>query len=161
MLLDGSGVATDFKNTIIIATSNAGSHWIAEHPTPEDAEGKKAYKQALVEQIFHERAFSPEFFNRFDETILFYPPTHDEVKKIAMLMLGGIVRDIAEKRGIRVTIESDVIDLLVERGFNPEFGAREMRRTITQTVETFLANTLLERTVQRGEEILIRVEDIR
>ena len=159
-LMDGSGVATDFRNTIIIATSNAGSRWIAEHPTPQDAAGKMAYKQALVEEVLRERAFSPEFFNRFDEAILFYPPTPEEVKQIAMLMLGLIIRDIGEKRGIQLKIESGVIDLLAERGFNPEFGAREMRRTITQTVETYLANYLLQHDVKRGQEILIRRADL-
>ncbi len=159
-LMDGSGVATDFKNTIIIATSNAGSHWMAEHPAPADEAGKAAYKQALIDQILAERAFSPEFFNRFDEAILFYPPTPEEVKQIAMLMLGSIIRDIGEKRGIQVKIESGVIELLAERGFNPEFGAREMRRTITQTVETYLANYLLQHEVKRGQEMLVRRADL-
>lgn len=159
-LMDGSGVTTDCKNTIIIATSNAGSRWILEHPAPTDDPGKARYKQTLIEHIFHERAFSPEFFNRFDDAILFYPPTHDEIKKIAMLMLGGIVRDLNEKRGINMTIESDVLDYLAVRGFHPEFGAREMRRTITQTVENYLANYMLEHTVKRGDEILIRRKDL-
>lgn len=160
VLMDGSGTATDFRNTIIIATSNAGSRWIAEHPAPVDAPGKVAYKQALIEEILRERAFSPEFFNRFDEAIVFYPPTPDEVRQIAMLMLGSIIRDIDEKRGIQVKIESGVIDLLAQRGFNPEFGAREMRRTITQTVETYLANYLLQHEVKRGEEIVVRRQDL-
>jgi ATP-dependent Clp protease ATP-binding subunit ClpA len=158
--MDGSGVATDFKNTIIIATSNAGSRWMAEHPAPADDAGKEIYKQTLIDEILRERAFSPEFFNRFDEAILFYPPSAEEVRQIAMLMLGSIIKDIGEKRGIQVKIESGVIDLLAERGFNPEFGAREMRRTITQTVETYLANYLLQHEVKRGQEMLVRRADL-
>lgn len=160
VLLDGNGDATDFKNTIIIATSNAGSRWIAEHPAPTDPAAKEAYRKALIDEVILEKAFSPEFLNRFDETTVFYPPSQDEIKQIAILMLDGIIRDIEQKRGIRVTVESGVIDMLAVRGYHPEYGAREMRRVITRSVETFLADYVLKRTVKRGEEIMIRTEDI-
>jgi ATP-dependent Clp protease ATP-binding subunit ClpC len=161
MMNDGNGVATDFKSAIIIATSNAGSHWIAATPPPADPAKRPAYKEALIKQVLSERAFSPEFLNRFDETVVFYPPTKDEIRRIAILMLDQIIRDIADKRGIKVTVESGVIDILAERGFHPEYGAREMRRVITRSVETYLADYLLSHTVKRGDEIVIHADDVR
>lgn len=160
-LVDGNGDLTDFRNTIIIATSNAGGQWLAEHAAPDDPAKREAYRAELLRLLIDEKVFSPEFLNRFDETMIFYPPTRDEIRQIAILMLDGIVKDIAEKRGIRVTVEEGVIDILAERGYDPENGARAMRRVITRSVETLLADVLLRRSVKRGEEIVIRTEDVR
>lgn len=160
MLIDGSGISTDFRNTIIIATSNAGSHWMIGHQAPMDEFSREEYKKQLIAEVLKEDAFSPEFMNRFDETLVFYPPTPAEIRQIAIMMLDRIIRDIEEKRGIKVTIEADVIDLLAERGFHPENGSREMRRVITRTAETFLAEYMLSHPLQRGDEILIKKNDL-
>lgn len=161
MLIDGAGVKTDFRNTIIIATSNAGSHWLADKSSPAHALEGEEFRKALIETVLNERTFSPEFVNRFDEVIVFHSPTEDDIKRIAILMLDDIIKSIQEKRGVNVTMEQGVVDVLAKRGFDPEFGAREMRRTITQTVETYLADYLLTHEVKRGDTIVIRAEDIR
>ncbi len=161
MLLDGNGVQTDFRNTIIIATSNAGGRYFASHPAPPDESQKIHYKSEVMEFIIQEKTFSPEFINRFDEVIVFEPPSIQDVERIAILMLDDLIRDIAEKRGIRVIVEAGVITLLAKRGFNPEFGSRELRRVIMQHIETYLADYLLSHEVKRGQEIVIHSEDIR
>ncbi len=159
-LIDGQGMKTDFKNTIIIATSNAGVHWLKDHPIPQAPGEKDAFRLALIDTIVAEHVFSPEFVNRFDEVILFAPPTAEEVRKLAILMLGAIINDVQSQKGIEITVEPAVIDLLATRGFNPEFGAREMRRTITQTIENYLADYLLSHTVKRGDKIEIKAQDL-
>lgn len=160
-LIDGNGVTTDFRNCIIIATSNAGGRYFASHPAPPEENGKMKYKSDVMEYIIQEKTFSPEFMNRFDEVMVFEPPSMKDVEKIAILMLDDLIRDMAEKRGINVSVEAGVITLLAERGYNPEFGSRELRRVIMQHIETYLADYLLSHEVKRGQEIVIRVEDIR
>ncbi len=160
-LQDGNGLQTDFRNTIIIATSNAGGRYFAKHPAPPEESQKLRYKSDAMEFIIQEKTFSPEFINRFDEVIVFEPPSTQDIERIAILMLDGLIRDIAEKRGIGIIVESGVITLLAQRGYNPEFGSRELRRVIMQNIETYLADYLLSHEVKRGEEIVIRAEDIR
>ncbi|MDD5055763.1 MAG: AAA family ATPase [Candidatus Peribacteraceae bacterium] len=159
-LIDGQGVTNDFRNTIIIATSNAGSRWILGQPTPTDATAKESFRKALMDEVMTSRSFSPEFINRFDEVIVFYPPTPSEIQQITILMLDQIVKDVLARRGIQITVEQGVVELLAKRGYNPQFGAREMRRTVTQTVENYLADYLLQHEVKRGETIGIGVKDI-
>ena len=79
--------------------------------------------------------------------------------KLAILMLDQVIKKFIQEKGIRLTVEPSVIDYLVQKGFSTEFGAREMRRTITQTIENYLADYLLNHTVKRGDEIAIRRED--
>ncbi len=159
-LIGGDGVKTDFKNTIIIATSNAGSHWMTEHAIPSDSSARETFRAALVETIVGERTFSPEFVNRFDEVIVFSPPSRDDVRQLAILMLDQVIQRFVSEKGIRITVESAVVDFLAEKGFSTEFGAREMRRTITQSIENFLADYLLSHTVGRGDTILIQMQDL-
>lgn len=161
ILLDGNGVQTDFRNTIIIATSNAGGRYFPLHPAPSEKRQKLQYKSEVIEFILEEKTFSPEFINRFDEVIVFEPPTMQDVEKIAILMLDSLIQDIAQKRGIKVTVEEGVITILAKRGFSPDFGSRELRRVILQYIETFIADYLLTHEVKRGEEIVIHAEDIR
>ncbi len=159
-LTSGDGVKTDFRSTIIIATSNAGSRWMAEHTALQEDQAREDFRKALLETVISERTFSPEFINRFDEVIVFTQPSSDEIKQLAILMLGDVIQRFMKDRGIRLTIAADVLDLLVAKGFSPEYGAREMRRTITQTIENYLADYLLSHTVGRGGEIVIEAKDL-
>ncbi|MSR68135.1 ATP-dependent Clp protease ATP-binding subunit [Candidatus Peribacteria bacterium] len=159
-LTSGDGEKTDFKSTIIIATSNAGSSWMAEHTTLQEDQAREDFRKALLETVISERTFSPEFINRFDEVIVFTQPSTDEVKQLAILMLGEVIQRFMKDRGIRLTIAPDVLDLLVAKGFSPKYGAREMRRTITQIIENYLADYLLSHTVGRGGEIAIEGRDL-
>lgn len=157
-LMDNRGMRTDFRNTIIIATSNAGAlfirDFVKEHPDFE----KKNFKGQLIDAIIQQRMFSPEFINRFDELVLFYPLTMKDATQVAMLMIGDIVSDVEKRRGIKVELDEDVVEELVKRGYSMEFGAREMRRVITEVVEDYLADYMLKSDVKRGESIIITKE---
>ncbi len=154
-LRDSGGGKTDFRNTIIIATSNAGAlflrDFLRDHPDAERA----AAKEPLLDSILRDRIFSPEFLNRFDATVLFYPLTREDARRVARLMIDDIVRDVQQRRGITVRVEEATLETLLDRGYSAEFGAREMRRTIMETIENYLADYLLRHDVRRGEEILI------
>ncbi|ALM09759.1 MAG TPA: hypothetical protein DEB30_04165 [Candidatus Peribacter riflensis] len=155
VLTDHHGVKTDFRNTIIIATSNAGAlfirNFVAQHPTPEP----EAFRKVVIDTVLAEKIFSPEFLNRFDETVLFQPLSLESAKKVALLQIADIVAEIQQKRGITVQVQEDLIREIVTRGYSAEFGARAMRRVITQEVEDRLADELLKHDIKRGETIVI------
>ncbi|OGJ57083.1 hypothetical protein A3H22_03715 [Candidatus Peribacteria bacterium RIFCSPLOWO2_12_FULL_55_15] len=161
-LMDGLGVKTDFRNTIIIATSNAGALFIrdffkAQENAPEQ---HPQFRQQLIDEILKQKLFSPEFMNRFDDIILYFPLTREQALQLAILMLDGFIRDFSEKKGINIVLEEEGVAALAEKGYSIEFGAREMRRVIMEKLETYLANYLLKNTVHRGETITVRKADL-
>lgn len=158
-LHDSRGLKTDFRNTIIIATSNAGALFMRDYLKEHTEEDRTKLKTILLDTIIREKVFSPEFLNRFDDTIVFYPLSHTGATKVAELMIGDIVNDVQKRRGITVRVAEEYVHDLVERGYSMEFGAREMRRTITEMIEDYLAEYLLNHDVKRGEEILIKQEE--
>jgi ATP-dependent Clp protease ATP-binding subunit ClpC len=160
-LNDARGVRTDFRNTIIIATSNAGALFIRDYVRDHAEIDRNAFKKELLDTILRDKIFSPEFVNRFDEVVLFYPLSQQGVEQVAILMLDEIIGDIKNKRGIDIRLEADVVGGLVERGHSIEFGAREMRRTITGIIEDYLADYMLAHDVKRGDTITIRKEDLK
>ncbi len=159
-LNDTEGNRTDFRNTIIIATSNAGALFIRDYVREHISIDSKAFKKDLLDRILQDKLFSPEFVNRFDEVVLFYPLSENGIEEVAILMLDDIISDIRAKRGIEVRMDADVVQGLVERGYSIEFGAREMRRTITGIIEDYLADYMLAHDVKRGEIISIRTQDL-
>jgi len=161
-LTDSLGVKTDFRNTIIIATSNAGALFVRDFVQKHGATVQHGeFKKVLIDTILKEKIFTPEFVNRFDEVLLFRPLSFEEAKRVSLMMLDGIIAELAEKKGIRVRLEEDVVAALVEKGYSQEFGAREMRRTIVDTIENYLADTMLRHDVKRGDEILIHRSDLK
>ena len=159
-LTDSRGVETDFRNTIIISTSNAGALFIRDFIKENEQKTKKEFKEALIDTILKEQIFSPEFVNRFDEVILYYPLSVRDAIKVALLMLQDIVKEIEDKKGYVVRVEEEVVVQIVKEGYSVEFGAREMRRVILDIIENFLAEYLLRNDVKRGEEIYIGKDDI-
>lgn len=159
-LTDSRGVRTDFRNTIIIATSNAGALFIRDFVREHPQYDKQTFKTGLVDFILQQKLFTPEFVNRFDELILFYPLSEENAGRIATLMIDSIIGDLQKRRGITVRLEDGVIPALLKRGYSVEFGAREMRRTITDMIEDYLADYLLRNDVKRGDEILIPVSAV-
>lgn len=160
MLNDARGTRTDFRNTIIIATSNAGALTIRDYVKKHPNYDPNDFKGELLDSILKDRIFTPEFVNRFDDTILFTPLSQKTVKKVAALMLDEVLQEVQRNRGIHVKIEDDVLDALVEHGYNIEFGAREMRRTITDVIEDYLADYLLRNDMKRGETITIKKDNL-
>lgn len=160
-LTDATGIKTDFRNTIIIATSNAGALFIRDFLSKHTGEVDDQFKKSLIESILKEKIFTPEFMNRFDEVVLYHPLLLEDAKRVSLLMLEEIVGDLREKKGITVEFEEGVIEAIVERGYSREFGAREMRRTIAELVENYLADYMLKNDVKRGDTIRINRGDLK
>lgn len=149
-LTDSSGIVVDFTNTIIIATSNVGTRSIQQ--IFAESGGFDQMKETAMRDV-RER-FAPEFLNRFSGIIVFNPLTRDSVRKIAQLLLED-VRKNAEAKGIKLKFREEILDKLIEKGYNPEWGARPLARVIEDTIETYLATAILSQQLQQGSEVLI------
>lgn len=154
-ITDGAGRKISFQNTMIIATSNAGYKVILK--AIESRLAWAEVKQKLLDYIFKERIFQPEFINRFDAFVVFSPLSEDNLMAIAKLMLGSLNKNLREK-GIELLITDQLKKKIAELGYNPVFGAREMRRIIQEKIENPLAFALLKNTIARGNKIEINPE---
>ncbi len=154
-LTDGLGRKVDFKNSIIIATSNAGYQVILK--AIKDRTEWSGIKQTLLDYLFEEGVFRPEFINRFDAVVVFKPLTKENLLGIAELLLQKLKENLKEKN-IDFIITPALKEKIVELGYNPTFGAREMRRVIQDKVENVLASALLAEEVKRGDRVEINPE---
>ena len=155
---DGLGRKVDFKNSIIIATSNAGYKIILQ-ALKEKTEWFKV-KQKLLDRLFEEGLFRPEFINRFDAVVVFKPLTKENLLDIADLMLKKLKKNLKEKE-IEFVITEPLKERIVELGYDPTFGARQMRRVIQDKIENVLASALLSGEIKRGYKVEIDSEDFR
>jgi len=155
-LTDVRGRVSDFTNSIIIATSNAGSQFIRENAGKLPPEQMKTNLLNLIQQ---EGTFTPEFLNRFDSVIVYRPLTKSELMKVAQFMIADMNKNLAEKQ-IGVSVSPEALAKLAELGYDPQFGARPMRRVITQKIENLLAKKMLEGSVQEGQILNIGVDDL-
>lgn len=151
-LTDVLGQTVDFTNTILIATSNAGTAYIQEEVRKRTP--LEQIKTGLLEKELQEY-YRPEFLNRFDEVIIFEPLTLDAVTQIAYLFLEE-VRDHLDAKGIHFEIEDQTVSALAKKGFDPLYGARPLRRVIQDEVDNAIAKTLLEGDVQRGDTLFFQ-----
>ena len=149
-LTDGRGRTVDFKNTVIIMTSNVGSRWIEELSRPEDIRQK--IREALRAQ------FRPEFLNRLDEIIIFNRLTPEDIKNIVDIQLRLVQQRLAEKR-IELFLVPKAKEFLAEKGYDPVFGARPLKRIIQREILDQLAMKLLEGTFQEGDCIKVDFPD--
>ncbi len=147
-LTDGKGRTVDFRNTVLIMTSNLGSQLIQEMADRDFA--------ALRDAVFGvlQQHFRPEFLNRVDETIVFRPLTREQLKQIVDIQLGRLQRRLAERR-ISLRLTDAAKDLLVERGWDPVYGARPLKRTIQKLVQDELAMRLLQGEFSDGDTIQV------
>ena len=155
-LTDGKGRVVDFTNTIIIATSNLGSNLIMDNLKAESELDDQTLKAQLMEVLHHH--FRPEFLNRIDEIIVFQALSQEQIKDIVDLQLEQ-VRRLAEDRDIQLKFDPKLVDYLAEEGYQPEFGARELRRLIRQQVETQLATHLLQDQLQEGDSATLTYDN--
>lgn len=147
-MTDGQGHVVDFKNTIVIMTSNLGAMSIVEHIGEENfSEMKPAIKQRIVQML--KQRISSEFVNRIDEILLFNPLSKDAIRKIAILQLTRL-KDKLSKNGINITIDDSAINYIVEIGFEPEMGARPIKRTIDKHIVDPLAQNLLSAVISKN-----------
>lgn len=155
-LTDPRGRISDFTNTIIIATSNAGSEYIRENvgKIPQEK-----LKEDLINMLQEKGIYSPEFLNRFDGVIVFNPLNPDQIKQVAQLMIKKINDGLKDKK-ILVEVNDQALEKLVQLGYDPQFGARPMRRVIQEKIENLLAKKMLSNELQQGQTLKITPEDI-
>ena len=151
-LTDGLGRKVSFMHTIIIATSNAGYQFILE-AIKQKADFREL-KQRMLDYLFSQGIYRPEFLNRFDGVVIFTPLTKENLKDIAHLMLAKVGENL-EKKGIQLVITASLKEKMAELGYDPSFGARNMSRVIQDKVENALAEALLRNDVQPGMKVEI------
>lgn len=155
-LTDNKGVTVSFRNCIIIATSNAGSEFIREQvekKTPLD----KKFQQQLLDLLQKNGLFKPELLNRFDEIITFKPLGEETVTKVVKLLLDQITK-LLTKQDITIAFDEAVIEKIVKEGFDPEFGARPLRRFIQDSIEDLIAQKKLTNEITRGKKVTVSVD---
>ncbi|SPA02115.1 ATP-dependent protease [Cupriavidus taiwanensis] len=151
-LTDGKGRVVDFSNTVIIATSNLGAPIIMENLEQPEASrmDDKALRAALMKVL--KGHFRPEFLNRIDDIIVFHALSRENIRAIVQIQLERVARTTAAQ-GITVSFDTALVEHLVEVGYQPEFGARELRRQIRQQVETTLAREILGDKLASGDTV--------
>ncbi len=146
-LTDGHGRTVDFRNTVVIMTSNLGSNVIQELAGEKNYTRMKASVMEIVQQHFR-----PEFINRIDDMVVFHPLGGVEIRAIVGIQLGGLRKRLLE-RGIEFALDDKVLDLLAEAGYDPVYGARPLKRAIQQQLENPLAQQLLQGRFGPGDRI--------
>ena len=154
---DGRGEQINARNSIVIATSNAGSDLIAR--TIEQRQALDTLNDDIIQHIIKESIFRPELINRFDNAIIFDPLSVSEQGQVASLMLNDLYERIRQQ-GYELVVTKELIDALVEKGYSPEFGGRSMRRVLQDVVEEKVARKIIEGNVQKGDTITLTVDDL-
>ncbi len=162
ILTDSQGRRVDFKNTIVVMTSNVGAHGITERKkvgfstTGGDIMDIAEIRSSVMSDL--KRAFRPEFLNRVDEIIVFHQLSKEDIRKVA----GGMVAVVAERvkaLGVTLTVDEAALDHLAEKGFDPVYGARPLRRAIQSAIEDAVAERLLDGRVKAGDTVLVTARD--
>lgn len=165
VVTDSQGRHVDFKNTVIVMTSNVGAKSItagsstfgfAFEEKQNESEQFERVKSAVMAEL--KRTFKPEFLNRIDETIVFRRLTQEDIAEVARRMLKGTAERIAEL-GVTISADEAAIDKLARAGFDPDYGARPLRRLIRNQVEDAVAEQLLEGTLKNGDTATVTVRD--
>ena len=151
-LTDGQGRTVDFRNTVIVMTSNLGSDLIQEMAGEENYSAMKA---AVMGEVG--RHFRPEFINRIDDTVVFHPLAADQIRGIADIQLHSLRQRLAE-RELQIEITDAFMDRLAAVGYDPVYGARPLKRAIQHELENPLANRILSGEFGPGDTILVDVE---
>ena len=149
----------DFTHTIIIATSNAGSEIIRERAA-EGNSSNKEFAKILLDKLLRDGIFRPEFVNRFDSMITFDPLSEFQIREIAELMIKEIQKKLLTERDRKLEVTSQAVTKLASLGFNPQFGAREMRRVMQEQLENFIAKKVLGDEEDKDTPIVFDVGDI-
>lgn len=160
-ITDAHGRKVDFKQTIIIMTSNVGAQAIIEPKKlgfmseKDDRQDYERMKSGVMEEV--RRLFKPEFLNRIDEIMVFHPLKKPEIKKIVNILLKNLVKRCEEQLGIELKISESVKDYLAESGFDSKYGARPLRRAIQNRLEDPMANKILDGGIKTGDTVKIQL----
>ncbi len=166
ILTDSQGRRVDFRNTVVIMTSNIGARLITDTKgktfgfTSDDRADTDNDYETIRDNVLAElkKNFRPEFLNRVDETIVFHKLVKDEIKKIAELMLETLKKRLLAN-GINISFNDDAVSLIADEGFDPIYGARPLRRAIQSRIEDLLAEKMLENDVCEGDSVVVCVKD--
>ncbi|HWL88001.1 MAG TPA: AAA family ATPase, partial [Polyangiaceae bacterium] len=164
-LTDGRGRTIDFTNTVLLLTSNIGADVARPRPanrrigfSPRDAEARDVYADAMVAAA--RAVLPPELYNRLDEVMAFAPLTRTDVAEVARRMLSAFATELERARNIRMDVSESAIEALLDTGgFDPELGARPMRRTIARLIEAPIAEMLLRKELEPGAIATVDVDD--
>ena len=160
-ITDSQGRKVDFKNTIIIMTSNAGAQAIVEPKklgfavSDDEKQNYDRMKNSVMEEV--RRIFKPEFLNRIDETIVFRSLNKDDMKQIVALMLKELTNRCEKQMGIHLTVRDSVKKYIVDKAYDPKYGARPLRRQIQNDIEDELAEEILSGKVKKDTEVTVTV----
>ena len=154
-ITDSQGRTVDFKNTIIILTSNLGSPYLLDGIEPDGSIRQDAQDAVMAEL---RRSFRPEFLNRLDEIILFKPLTKENLTNIVDLLVNSLRKRLAD-RDLDLVLTDEAKQLIIDRGYDPLYGARPLRRVLQSSVETLVARTILRGDLSAGSVITVDVEN--
>jgi ATP-dependent Clp protease ATP-binding subunit ClpB len=159
-LTDNKGRTVNFKNTIIIMTSNLGSHLIRERTEHITESNRTTIMDRLQEELMDllKQTIRPEFLNRIDEIILFTPLNRDEIRQIVRLQF-GLVESRLEKSGYRAKLTEAATDWIAEAGFDPQFGARPVKRMMQKFLLNDLSREILAGKIDKEDEIIVDIEN--
>ncbi|MCH7495435.1 MAG: AAA family ATPase, partial [Candidatus Marinimicrobia bacterium] len=157
-MTDGQGRVVNFRNTIFIMTSNLGSSIIVEKSAQLTSENEpEVYKEITAEvQKLLQSTFKPEFLNRIDDIVVFHPLTAESVRKIVKIQLDRISSKISEQ-GIKFSLGDEALEMLAEKGYDPAYGARPLKRLLQREITDRVANLMLTGEAKAGDELEARV----
>ena len=155
---DAFGQQVNMRNTIIIATSNAGSQliwrWVEGGVDPSTK------KSQIIAEIQQEGKFKPELLNRFDAIVIYQPLSQEHLKQVARIMLKKLTNRLKEQQNITLTITDELVDETMRQGYEPAFGARPMRRFIQDKIEKIIAEKIIKGEIVRGGSVVLSVKDL-
>ena len=160
---DAQGRKVNFKNTVLIMTSNAGAQNIVEPKrlgfaaVTSEEENYKRMKSGVMDEV--RRIFKPEFLNRIDETIVFHALTKKDMGEIVNIMLDTMKERIGSQMSIGLEVDQAAKDFLVNKGYDEKYGARPLRRTLQNEIEDRLAEEILEGRIQNGDAVFVTCEE--
>ena len=162
-ITDSTGRVVDFKNTVIIMTSNAGAQNIIQPKNlgfmsqTDEKKDHENMKNKVMEEV--KKLFKPEFLNRIDDIIVFHTLSKDEIGQIVDLMINSVNKRTQEQMKISIELDKDAKDYIVSKGYDSKYGARPLRRTIQNEIENVLAEKILEGEVKNGSKVLVSCKD--
>ena len=155
-LTDNKGRTVNFKNTIIIMTSNMGSGYIQSQMEKLNSSNKEQIVEETKKEVMNmlKKTIRPEFLNRIDETIMFLPLTQEQIKQVVRLQINGITQ-MLEGNGVTLQLTDAALDFLADAGYDPEFGARPVKRAIQRYLLNDLSKTMLAQHIDRTRPIIV------
>jgi ATP-dependent Clp protease ATP-binding subunit ClpB len=158
-LTDNKGRTANFKNTIVIMTSNTGAHIIQENMEGMTEDNREEVLAKTKREVYDQlkKTIRPEFLNRIDEVIMFSPLTRDEIRDIVKLQFHSIAA-MLEKNGIKLTLTQEATDWLAQLGYDPQFGARPLKRVLQKRVLNELSKQILAGTINNEDRIEVDID---